>query len=146
MTEKELWEEFTVKNRIDSCGYEVWSFGVEADYLAKLVADGVKTATSSAFALYEIENEPLPQVGSYNVILDSKNEAICIVQVIKVSVVPFNEVTAEHADREGERDKTLDSWRKEHEKFFTDCLEKVNLVFSPDMKVVCEEFELVYKK
>lgn len=30
--------------------------------------------------------------------------------------------------------------------FFTDCLDEVGLEFSDDMKVVCEEFRVVYKQ
>lgn len=145
MTEKELWKEFVAKNNIDGCEYEAWSFGAEADSLAKLVVNGEKTATASAYSLYELENAPLPKVGEYNIILDSKDEAVCITQTTKVYVTPFHAVTAEHAYKEGEGDKSLAFWRKVHEDFFTECLAEVNLKFSPDMQVVCEEFEVVYK-
>lgn len=146
MTDKELWKDFIAKKNIDNCKYEAWSFGVDADLLANLVAIGEKTATASAYPLYEIENEPLPKVGEYNVILDSKGEAICIIRTTRVYAVPFNEITAEHAYKEGEGDKSLDSWRKAHKKFFEDCLGEVGLQFTSDMKVVCEEFEIVHKR
>ena len=146
MTEKELWKEFITKNNIDDCEYEAWSFGAEPDLLAELVASGEKTATSSAYPLYALENEPLPKVGVHDVILDSKGEAVCVIQTKKVYVIPFKEVTAEHAYKEGEGDKSLDFWRKVHEKFFTECMEEVDLKFTSDMEVVCEEFEVVYKR
>lgn len=146
MTEKELWKEFITKNNIDDCEYEAWSFGAEPDLLAELVASGEKTATSSAYPLYALENEPLSKVGVYDVILDSKGEAVCVIQTKKVYVIPFKEVTAEHAYKEGEGDKSLDFWRKVHEKFFTECMEEVDLKFTSDMEVVCEEFEVVYKR
>lgn len=145
MTEKELWEAFIMENNLADCGYEAWAFGVEADLLAYLVVTGEKTATTSAYPLYKLENEPLPVTGAYSIILDSKDNAICIIQTKKVSVVPFNEVTAEHAYKEGEGDKSLSFWRKVHEKFFTECLNEVGLKFTSDMKVVCEEFMVVYK-
>lgn len=146
MTEKEIWKEFIAKNNINDCQYEAWSFGAEADLLAELVVKGEKTATSSAYPLYELENEPLPKVGKYNVILDSKDEAVCIIHTKRVYVVPFHAVTAEHAHREGEGDKSLEFWRKVHKRFFTECLEKANLRFTSDMNVVCEEFEVVYRR
>lgn len=146
MTEKELWEAYTKKRNLTDCTYEAWAFGVEADLLAYLVAIGEKTATASAYPLYELENEPLPVVGAYSVILDSKDNAVCIIQTMKVAVVPFDEVTAEHAYKEGEGDKSLDFWREVHEKFFTECLNDAGLKFSPDMKVVCEEFVVVFKQ
>lgn len=124
----------------------MWSFGVEADLLARLVVIGEKTATASAYPLYELENETLPTIGAYSVILDSNDNAICIIQTEKVTVVPFDEVTAEHAYKEGEGDKSLGFWRKVHEKFFTECLNEAGLKFTPKMKVVCEEFSVVYKQ
>ncbi|WP_461812493.1 ASCH domain-containing protein, partial [Faecalimonas sp.] len=102
MTAKEMWNNFVSKTNIDNEKYVVWSFGEEADLLAKLVETGEKTATASAYQLYELENEPLPIVGEYNIILNSKNEAICIIQTKKVYVTAFKDVTAEHAYKEGE--------------------------------------------
>ena len=144
MTEKELWNQFKEKNNISDCDYEAWAFGVDADMLANLVLIGEKTATTSAFPLYESEKEPLPEVGEYSIILDSKDNAVCIIKTAKVYVVPFKEVTAEHAYKEGEGDKSLEYWRAVHEKFFTDCLSEAGMLFSGDMKVVCEEFDVVY--
>ncbi|MBQ8638956.1 MAG: ASCH domain-containing protein [Lachnospiraceae bacterium] len=145
MTEKELWNDFITKNKMEDCEYEAWAFGAEPDLLARLAASGEKTATASAYPLYEIENEPLPKAGEYSVILDSKGEAVCVVQTKRVSIVSFQEVPAEHAYKEGEGDKSLDYWRNVHEEFFTACLEEAGLQFTADMKVVCEEFEVVYK-
>lgn len=146
MKAKELWDAFITNNNIEDYGYEVWSFGVEANLLARLVVIGEKTATASAYPLYELENETLPTIGAYSVILDSNDNAICIIQTEKVTVVPFDEVTAEHAYKEGEGDKSLGFWRKVHEKFFTECLNEAGLKFTPKMKVVCEEFSVVYKQ
>lgn len=145
MTGKNLWEAFVTNNNLEDCGYEAWAFGVEADLLAHLVAIGEKTATASAYPLYELENEPLPKTGAYSVILDSNDNGVCVIQTQKVTVVPFGEVTAEHAYKEGEGDKSLDYWREVHEKFFTECLNEAGLKFTSDMKVVCEEFFVVYK-
>ena len=145
MTGKDLWEAFITNNNLADCGYEAWAFGVEADLLAHLVAIGEKTATASAYPLYELENEPLPKTGAYSVVLDSNDNGVYIIQTQKVTVVPFSEVTAEHAYKEGEGDKSLDYWREVHEKFFTECLKEAGLKFTSDMKVVCEEFSVVYK-
>lgn len=146
MTEKELWEAFIAENGLEDCGYESWAFGVEADLLANLVLVGEKTATASAYPLYELENEPLPAAGEYSVILDSSGNAVCIIQTTKVTLVPFHAVTAQHAFKEGEGDRSLDFWRRSHEKFFTEWLHKSGLEFTPEMKVVCEEFVVVYKR
>ena len=39
----------------------------------------------------------------------------------------------------------LDDGKEVHEKFFTKALNKGGLHFTYDMKVVCEEFSVVYK-
>lgn len=147
MTGKELWNIFIHENNLHSIAndYDAWSFGSAADELSQLVAIGTKTATSSAYPLYELKNEPLPLSGVYSVILDSKGNAVCVIKTSKVSIIPFDEISEEHAYKEGEGDRSLSDWREVHEKFFTKALNRVGLKFTPDMKVVCEEFTVVYK-
>ena len=145
MTGKELWERYARENRVSSGEYDQWAFGVDADLLAALVAAGEKTATASAYPLYELEDEELPREGEYSVILDSRENAVCVIRNTRVYVTAFEEVTEEHARKEGEGDKSLKYWRKVHEDFFRACLEEAGLAFTPEMKVVCEEFEVVYK-
>ena len=113
--------------------------------LADLVLRGEKAATASAYSLYEIENEPLPNVGEYNIILYSENKAICVIQTTKVYIEEFRKISKEHAFKEGEGDKSLSYWRKCHKDFFTMCMAEVDKEFSEDMKVVCEEFKVVFK-
>lgn len=144
MTSKELWERFTLQENIAETKYEVWAFGGAPDELAELVIAGVKTGTASAYPLYELENEPFPTEGGYSVILNSKEEAVCIIKTTRVYTVPFCQVTAEHARKEGEGDKSLSHWRKVHREFFEDCLQGTGLSFCEDMPVVCEEFQCVY--
>lgn len=146
MNAEEMWIEYKKINDSIKGEYEAWAFGVDADLLADLVLRGEKTATASAYPLYEIENEPLPKVGEYSIILDSKNNAICIIQTTKVYVEEFKEISEEHAFKEGEGDKSLSYWRKCHKDFFTMCMTEVGKEFSEDMKVVCEEFKLEFVK
>lgn len=145
MNAEQMWNEYKKINNNIGDEYQSWSFGVDADLLAELVVKGEKTATSSAYPLYEIANEDLPTVGTYDIILNSSDEAICIIQTTKVYVVPFGEVTDDHAIKEGEGDKSLDFWRDVHREFFTMCMNKVGKQFNEEMKVVCEEFHVVFK-
>lgn len=144
MTAEELWQAFIREKNIPEEPYDAWAFGEQADCLAQLVLRGEKTATASAYPLYELEGEPLPAVGEYSVILDAKDTAVCVIQTTNVTVVPFCDVSAEHAFREGEGDKSLDFWRRGHRRFFTACMEDAGLQFAEDMKVVCEEFVVMY--
>ena len=123
--------------------YEAWAFGCDADKLAQLVKDGIKTATCSALVFYELENEELPQVGGYNIILDSEENAVCITRTTKVYVTTFDAVSEEHAFKEGEGNRSLEYWRKVHKKFFADELKTINRQFNERIELVCEEFEVV---
>lgn len=145
MTAEELWREFITIKSVEECEYDAWAFGVDADQLARLVVTGEKTATASAYPLYEVDGEPLPEAGEYSVILDSADNAVCIIRTKKVTVIPFNEVSADHAYKEGEGNKSLDYWREVHRKIFTEWMNEARLEFTTDMEVVCEEFSVVYK-
>ena len=140
MTSEELW-----KNSGLTGNYEAWSFAEASDKLVDLVMQGIKTATCSSYDLYLINNEPLPQAGDYSVILNSNEEAVCIIKTLNVNVTAFNRVSEEHAFKEGEGDRTLDYWRRVHESFLRNELASVNKPFDGNTKVVCEEFEVVYE-
>ena len=144
MTPQEMWKAYKQINTSIDDEIDAWAFGVEADLLADLVLKGEKTATASAYDLYAIEDEPLPQEGTFDVILDSQDQAVCIVEITKVSVQPFHQISAEHAFKEGEGDKSLAYWHQVHEDCFTEWLREAGLTFTPDSKVVLEEFCKVY--
>ena len=139
MTADEMWRSSGLRGE-----YEAWTFGDAPDELAALVLSGRKTATASAYPVYEAEGEPLPKAGEYSVILDSEDNAVCVIRTTRVYVAPFRDVSAEHAFREGEGDRSLAHWRMVHEAFFERELAAVGLSFDEDMPVVCEEFEGVY--
>ena len=139
MTADELWKKSCLSGT-----YEAWSFSEAPDKLAGLVLQKIKTATCSAYDLYQINHEPLPKAGDYSIILNSKEEAVCIIQTTKVYVAEFKDVSDEQAYKEGEGDRTLAYWRKVHENFLINELASVNKTFSQNTKVLCEEFEVVY--
>ena len=144
MTPQEIWNKYKQINSSIGDEIDAWAFGEEPDLLADLVLKGEKTATASAYDLYALEDEPLPQEGTFDVILDSQNQAVCIVEITKVSVQPFNQVSAQHAYKEGEGDKSLAYWCQVHEDCFAEWLKEAGLTFTPESKVVLEEFHKVY--
>lgn len=116
MQAEDLWLKFIEEKEIKDTAYEAWAFGEAPDVLLELVLIGRKTATASAFQLYEIESEDLPTVSAYSVILDSKDEAACIIRTTKVTLVPFNEVVHLTPLRKA---KTTELWS--HGALCTDC-------------------------
>ena len=145
MNEKEMWKAFCESAGIpEDTKYEAWAFGDDSDKLAGLVKDGIKTGTSSAYEIYELEGEAIPVEGEYNVILDSREQAVCVTKTVRVYVVPFCEVDARHARLEGEGDLSLEYWRRVHDAFFTNDLASSGLTFNERTPVVCEEFIKVF--
>lgn len=143
MDAKTMWEQYAIPKEIIA-EYDTWCFGDDADALAKLVLAGTKTATASAYPIYELEDEELPQEGQYSVVLWRDGNAACIIKTTRVYIVPFSQVSAEQAYREGEGDRSLAYWQKVHRAFFTREMEDAGLTFTEDMKVVCEEFIRVF--
>lgn len=122
-----------------------WSFGDDArlaDELLGLVLDGRKTATSTALAEFTAQGEPLPRVGDVSIVVDSVGDPRALLRTTAVEVVPFDQVGDEHAAAEGEDDRSLASWRREHERYWRRVLGDDG--FSTTMDVVTERFELVY--
>lgn len=143
MNAQEMWEVYSQKENINA-SYDAWSFGNAAEELAGLVLKGIKTATASAYPLYEMEGESLPEAGQYSVILDGKDNAVCVIRTERVFVVTFDHVDERQAWKEGEGDRSLTYWRTVHKRFFTECMAEAGLQFEDTMKVVCEEFIRVY--
>ena len=48
-----------------------------------------------------------PRENELEIIHDSKENAICIIETTKVEVIPFKEVSENHAYKEGEGDRRL---------------------------------------
>jgi len=144
---KKYWDEFWQgKEKPQTVTAEQFGNEEIVDELAQLIMEGKKTATCSLYALYEIENEPLPKVDKYTIVLNSKNDPVAIIRTSEVQVIKMNEVPEEHALAEGEGNLTYDYWWNGHKKAFTNELKEHGMEFSEDMLLVFERFELVNRK
>ena len=101
-------------------------------------------AKASVQELMRYEGEPMPKIGDYSVILNSRGDAVCIIMTTRVYVETFERVTEEHAFKEGEGDRSLDYWRRIHKEFFTEELDVLGLPFNEGSELVCEEFMVAY--
>ncbi|WP_341359774.1 ASCH domain-containing protein [Georgenia sp. M64] len=122
-----------------------WSFGEtaeQADELVGLVLAGDRTATSSALGEWEAEDEDLPRPGDLAIVCDGAGLPRALVRTDVVTVVPFDEVDAEHARAEGAA--SLDSWRREHRDHLTAAVAPRQ--FAPDMPVVLERFTVLHPR
>lgn len=121
-----------------------FSFGAtpqESDRLLDLVLAGRKTATTSVLWEYEEEARArgraqqeeegsgdtlvetaldlaLPAPGSLSIVVDGREMPRALIRTTHVDVVPFREVDEAHARRDGM--ESLEAWRAEHRRFFTE--------------------------
>jgi uncharacterized protein YhfF len=115
---------------------ETFSFGDGpelAEWLAGLVLDGRKTATSWAAS-----DRTFTEVGKHMVMLDGAGKPRAVIETVELTQCRFNEVDAQFAFDEGEGDRTLSYWREAHRRYFSRRGE-----FSEDMLLWCERFRVV---
>lgn len=88
------------------------------DQLVRLILDGQKTATSSLVSDYEIEGEPLPEPGELELLLDSSDRGVAVLETVAITVVPLGDIPWSHVVAEGEGHTSLADWRRDHEEFW----------------------------
>ena len=145
----DYWKLFQKGTRITESFVDAWAFGDNpklADELLELVLAGKKTGTATLVVELVMRGEKMPQVGDYNVILDGGGKPAGIIRTTSVIVKPFSEVEEAFAYSEGEDDRTLESWRREHWKYWTRAGQKLGFAMKEDLLVICENFELVHPK
>ena len=141
---KQFWYNFCLKHNLAiDTKVDAWAFGSnkeDADKLAELVDKGIKTATTSE---YVSGDEDMPKVSDWNIILDGQGDPVCVVQDKVVEIIPYNQISAEHAYHEGEGDRSYQYWRKVHDQFFEEEFKANGQKFYPQAPMVCEIFEKV---
>lgn len=110
-----------------------------ADELLGLVLAGVKTGTSTAVA--ELGEEAPPREGELAIVLDGAGHPRALIRTTSVVQCAFRDVTPDFAASEGEGDRSLAYWRREHERYWRRVLGDER--FSEDIEVLCETFEVL---
>ncbi|MGW4894458.1 ASCH domain-containing protein [Kitasatospora sp. NPDC004240] len=118
------------------------------DRLVAAVLDGSKTSTTGLVAEYEHEGEPLPEVGSRSVVVDSDERPVGVIEVTEVRVVALAEVDLAHAVDEGEGHTTVAEWRADHEGFWHGAelraaLDDPDFTVDDGTRVILERFRLL---
>ncbi len=119
---------------------EVWKLGsnkTESTYLFNLVKQGIKTSTSYLY------DETFDKPSQYSILTNWDETEEIRLETISFCTVPFNDVTKEHAWKEGEGARTLEEWKHIHKDFFAKRLALQGKEFNEDIKIVCEEFRVV---
>lgn len=115
--------------------------------LLDAIRAGEKTTTSSLLREYEVEGEPLPEVGQRGIVVDSEGIARFVVETTAVEVAPLGRVSLAHALSEGEGFSSVEEWRAAHLDFWTspEVREVIgqDFVVDDDTQVVLETFRMV---
>lgn len=127
--------------------YTVAHFGDSpalADQLLAPVVEGAKRATSSLVVEYVIEKEPLPRVGTHWIACDGHGTPRVILRTTELRLGRFESVDADFAAAEGEDDRTLESWRREHSRYWMRVCTRLGHEWSEDDEIVMERFAVVW--
>ena len=115
------------------------------DELLALVLAGTKRATATLARWFEDDPAGLPRPGDLWVITDGRGAPACVIRTTQVDVMPVHAVDADFAAAEGEGDGSHADWITEHRKFWRREAEREGFVYSDELDVVCERFELAWR-
>lgn len=113
----------------------------EIDELARKVLSGEKTATSSLLDYYRVGLKELSTVDDYMSVLDSSENEVAHVRVIRVEIVKFGDIQESFAVEEG--DGTLANWMAIHSPYYSRLLDAIGKNLTDDTELVCEWFQVV---
>lgn len=116
-------------------------FGGNTDELAAKVLSGEKTATSSLYEYYRLNQKRMSQVSDYAVILDARGNEVCIIQIERIEIIRFKNITETFARQEGDGD--LCNWLNIHIAHYSEQLERMDKQLDADTELVCEWFKVV---
>lgn len=136
ITEYDLQKENLLRKKIVR-----WKFCSDNEKLISLVLSGEKRATTSLYSEYIKNKEPLPKIGEKSIIQHDNNNDACLIEIEKVIITEFKNITDDLAFIEGEGDKSLEYYRNEHYKIF----KKIDSNFNDESKVVFEMFKVIEK-
>jgi uncharacterized protein YhfF len=139
--------------RDDLAALPAWGFAFPGDLRDELTAValvGTKTTTAGLLAEMEAEEEALPVPGTREVLLDSEERAVAVIETIECRVVRFADVDDRHAIDEGEGYADAAEFRVAHERFWNGYLDDLrttlgdpDFVLDDDTLVVLQRFRVI---
>ncbi|WP_407428821.1 ASCH domain-containing protein [Treponema sp.] len=151
MTEIEFWKSYlkatdqSEENAVYSRELVFEDSGFTGTSQLSLVLSGAKTAVFTPLDSIEINRESVPVAGETYIVLDSKDEPCCVIELTDVNILPFNEISWELAKRDGENEN-LSDWQDKMHEFLEDEADLCGFEAREDSKIVCEIFRVIYKK
>lgn len=130
-----------------SAEYTVETFGDSAqlaNVLLHEVIHGCKRATSTVAREFLDDGQPLPRIGSHWIACDGAGIPRVILQSVALRLGTFRDADADFAAAEGEDDKSLESWRREHAKYWQRTEAQKGRTWDQDTLLVFEHFVPVW--
>ena len=115
-----------------------------ADELLGLVLAGPKRATAELVAEFAARGEPLPRVGSHWIACDGSGAPRVVLRSTELRIATIADVDEAFARDEGEDDRTLASWTREHRRYWERTCAARGTVFRDDDEIVLERFAVVW--
>lgn len=138
--------------RDDLAVLDAWGFafpGPLRDELTALALAGTKTTTAGLFAEMEADGESLAVPGVREVLLDSGERPVAVIETVTCSVVRLADVDDQHAIDEGEGYADAAAFRVAHERFWNGYIDDLRRQIGPDFAidddtlVVLQRFKVV---
>ena len=119
------------------------------DELTALALAGTKTTTAGLFAESEAEGSALAQPGDREVLLDSGERPVAVIEIVEIRVARLADVDDRHAIDEGEGYRNAAEFRVAHERFWNSYIDDIRRMIAPDFTidddtlVVLQRFKVV---
>jgi uncharacterized protein YhfF len=98
---------------------ELGNPGQMRDHLNSLVLSGQKRATTALWEMYPEEGELLEAEGEQLWLLDSQNEAIAQIEIVRVDIRKLNQVDLDFVLAEGEGFVDVASWEQQQRAYWS---------------------------
>lgn len=129
-----------------------WGFaspGPLRDRLTRLALAGVKTATTGLLPVYEVDGASVPRAGERQVIVDSTETPVAVVETTSAAVMRLADVDDAHAIDEGEGFADAAELRVAHERHWAGMVGELrsalgdsSFAITDDTPVVAERFRV----
>lgn len=139
--------------RPDLASLTTWGFafpGPLRDELTALALVGTKTATAGLLVEFEAEGAALPTRGNRELLIDSNDRPVAVVETLDCRVVRLADVDDRHAIDEGEGYANATEFRVAHERLWNGYIDDLRaslgdpgFVLDDDTLVVLERFRIV---
>lgn len=115
-----------------------------ADELLAHVLSGRKRATSELVADFTARGDQVPRIGSHWIACNGDGTPTIIIRSIELRIGSFSSADAAFAVDEGEDDLSLDSWRREHRRYWTRVSAAQGWKWAESDEIVFERFRVVW--